>query len=919
MRFSKTDSFAIAAVCVLSSVFFALFYADANSTFARVGQERLGVVSFRKNAATRREPDSLRWETLKNRSDVFGGDTLRTSGGSEASVLFDDGASFDMAENSMLRLGGRKTGDIELASGAFRVTAGKGSSRLVRAGDSVIEIAADSDVSFLSEKDSLVVDVSAGRASVKDGNAPAFAVGERDVLRVNTKTGAATVERKKVEPLFPRQGERLVSRDGSVAIRFSGRAEEIPESVDVSADPSFSNVVARDSVPAFAFASDGSFYATLPVGAGTWYWRAVTASGEASPVRRFSLLASAPPVPTWPPEGAVIRHRSSSPAVRFSWGESPGADSYVLELSRSSDGQGEIRRLRTTLTSQTVADFADGVWFWRVVPEYASAVIGTAPAISFRSITIEHSDEMEPVVPLAPLDGNLYALSSFGSAGIFFSWKPADGAAHYELRVYDSSSDGKPLASFRSDVPWLRLDAKSAPFLRAEGARQWAVAWIDSDGAVSPEGIRRSFTGVNEQVAVRPTYPPDGFVAASSLLDAVRFSWKSAVRARTKFLVARDSSFASPLVDRDVDSGSLIGLTADAGDLFWKVRVYNVDGTSFLETEPRRLRVVESLPPPRLVGPESLPEIVVLDGEPVTLSWSSVPYATRYSLALFGAEAGGRPLFSLDRVEETSLLIPSGSLPAGAYRVELRACADSSSVSTRLSGSSSSYPISIRNVARLSLGKPAQGASIDGIAAWRNGVRLEWFSPSKPDSLSLSVWKDGVAYPVRFSWSGGSSFVLPRLTAGTYTWKISATSGSLDISPRASGRFTVRSIAPFPAPTAVSPANGSSLDASYFSARKSVSFSWSPIPDAAGYRFRLFAMPGRRVVASAERLASPSFVLSDLRLLDRGEFVWEVSAEDPSGKAGPKRVGKVASFRFSVTLPKLAMPKSVGDAEFYAY
>jgi hypothetical protein len=526
---------------------------------------------------------------------------------------------------------------------------------------------------------------------------------------------------------------------------------------------------------------------------------------------------------------------------------------------------------------------------------------------------------MEPVAPIAPLDGKLYALKSFAASGLVFSWKSAGGAAGYEFRVYDSASAPRPVATFRTASPWLRLDSKAAPFLLGGGKRFWAVAWIDTDGTISSECERRALVGVDEQFAVRATAPYDGYLASASSVESLRFAWKSNVGAKTKLLVSSDSAFKKNDFEIDADGTSAVGVALPAGEWFWKVRLYNVDGAAFIDTDVRRLRVIEALGSPRLVAPATLPEIVAREGDPIELAWSSVDDAGFYSCAVYSPEAPLRPVFTRERVDGTSVRLPAGTLASGTYRIELRAFAESSERSARLFGETGSTSVSVRSLSRMVLLRPTNGAAIDAVSAWKNGVRLEWRSSSVPDSLALSVRKDGVLYPVRLPSASVSAVVLPRLSPGYYRWTTVASCAGLDISPRAAGWFRVLPPEPLSAPGALSPVDGSSLDAGFFSARKGILFSWAAVPDAAFYRLKIFAMPGRRLVASVDRLASTSYLLSDLRCLDRGEFVWEISAEDPSGKNGPQRAGKVSSARFAVTLPRLETPKSAGNPEFYAY
>jgi hypothetical protein len=68
---------------------------------------------------------------------------------------------------------------------------------------------------------------------------------------------------------------------------------------------------------------------------------------------------------------------------------------------------------------------------------------------------------------------------------------------------------------------------------------------------------------------------------------------------------------------------------------------------------------------------------------------------------------------------------------------------------------------------------------------------------------------------------------------------------------------------------------------------KELAFSWGPVPGASGYTFTLYQneVGTRREILKRTALRSPSFTLTDLTLLDAGEFTWQAAAER-AGQAG---------------------------------
>jgi hypothetical protein len=105
--------------------------------------------------------------------------------------------------------------------------------------------------------------------------------------------------------------------------------------------------------------------------------------------------------------------------------------------------------------------------------------------------------------------------------------------------------------------------------------------------------------------------------------------------------------------------------------------------------------------------------------------------------------------------------------------------------------------------------------------------------------------------------------------------------------------------APPEAPRATFPPDNYVYNAERLQGISAITFRWDPLDGAAAYNFTLSGVNGARILG--QRVSDTSFALSDLSVLSRGSFIWQVEALDRSGT----RLGTAARSRFTVDLPEI--------------
>jgi hypothetical protein len=102
------------------------------------------------------------------------------------------------------------------------------------------------------------------------------------------------------------------------------------------------------------------------------------------------------------------------------------------------------------------------------------------------------------------------------------------------------------------------------------------------------------------------------------------------------------------------------------------------------------------------------------------------------------------------------------------------------------------------------------------------------------------------------------------------------------------------------------PANGHRIQFEDLRVTRRIDFSWSPVAGANAYIFTLYHQIGggqRRRVIQTDPLQRTRWALSNLSILDRGTFIWEVEAININRRGRIERRGLVAENTFIIDIP----------------
>ena len=943
MKFSLSDGAVTILVGVAAGFLLYLFFNDLNAITSRGNETPLGTIFFKKQTATRKSSDSQMWERLRNQSPVYQSDTLRTDEDSEAVVNFDDGLSLDMLQNSMLKLTTRgSSASLDFKEGSITLHGGEKSAPVVLGQNGhTVSLSADAQLVVTKTKDTMSLELSQGTAQVSDDSGKQQTLTPESAMDLADQGGAAVLRAVDLIPRSPEQGSRLLSLEpGKLTVGFVAQVAAkaqlgtSPVEIQISSSADFANPASYPVTAPGVPEKNGVVYRTeIPLDPGAWYWRLASGETRSSP-RQMTLSREEALTLIQPADGSDVSFRKKKPPVRFSWTAGEHAAYWDLELAGAGgDFKTPAVRRRTTVSSLSLEGLAAGSWSWRVIPHYAGTMLNQAAPMTGH-FTITQRPEMTALAATIPVEGTLVQTQELAAKGLAFTWDPPPEAKGYELTA-SKTPGGAPALQFQSASPYKIVTPQELGPLTGTGKSFWTLRWFDEEGNASPPGAPRSVQAVDGSLALRLTFPPDGYQVADRFVANTRFSWKSNLSAKTVFQVARTQEFKDLVWEQPVKAETALGGHWESGSYYWRLSSYNANGSVFIQTPARRLEVVAPFAAVQLTQPQPGSVFLLPEHQDTTLTWPAVKDADFYQLTLFASSAAGTN-FSRSSyqtsiepgagTESVQFSLPLSQFPEGAYVARIQAFAREKPLSTSVIGLYGDSPFAFKRLTFIKLLSPADGGSIDGLTARRQGVSLEWETGNLPPDAKVKLTSLGENTQVAdVAVTAVAPLKVARLNAGEYSWTVEGSVEGFDVSARKPNRFTVLEIPKLPAAAALDPADKTVYGPKELRKMKGIEFTWQPVPQAGEYLFELFQDDQSAPASDAQlavpvlRLhsAQPKASLNNMAILHRGAYFWQVRARTLDSGGEVEQDGLASRSRFVLDLPVLGAPKLPQGQAFY--
>lgn len=252
----------------------------------------------------------------------------------------------------------------------------------------------------------------------------------------------------------------------------------------------------------------------------------------------------------------------------------PGAAGWRWQIAADAQFTRLLQDVRTSVPVWVLSGLADGDYFLRVRAADAQQIEGVdaTHALALRA-------RPEPPLQLAPPGG----ASVVAGATLRWAELPDAGGYHVQLARNAAFSD---LVLDRPGVQGGRLQLDTA---MAAGSYHWRLATLRANGTRGPFGDAGSFT-VLEPSAVAPPQMGEG---------KLRLAWSGPPGFAHQVQVARDSGFASLVVDNTVPGASLELNAPEPGMYFVRTRVVLPDASTGPWSAEQRIEIPRPPEPPK--------------------------------------------------------------------------------------------------------------------------------------------------------------------------------------------------------------------------------------------------------------------------------------------------------------------------------
>lgn len=721
-------------ICVIAVAASSVFFVNNfTKTLSNLNEEPIATISFKYKTAQRRLLNRSIWDRLKQNSYLYNGDTIHTAEQSEATVKFNDGTQMVLMESTMAQifLDEEKGAGADLMEGQASVDASEESAGFVLTyGSSYMNVNSGSSVTAKGNKDddSFQVQVFKGDARVFNLSGDNKSLREGDTIEVS--------ENQLTLPLLavtsPKPNEKVVYHtQGNYDARFEWQTSNIPYGkkllLEIAKDKKFSIMISSEDVSSVSRQD-------ISLGEGSYYWRLRVADMESPDVIRdddysvaskIQIIQGLSPNLITPVEDYSYSYRSRNPAVRFTWSEVAGAQSYRLLVSKSQDMSSPVITQRVSSPSSVISTLNEGFYYWQVTPFFAVNGEGFAAPSQVNSFRVEKKSSLTSPVLFLPAQDSVVNIESHAK-NTSFSWKMDEEASNYKLLIADNPSLTNPV--FTAETANNYVSVKASSVLK-EGNWYWGVSFVDFEGNQSPRSDVHTFYAMIGNPEQRTIEPAQDYMVSENLVMDLRFTWRKNLPAgfESTLEIARDSQFNDKVFVTAADEYNYSGVNLSSGDYYWRLHSVSKTDGMVLDTPAKHFTVVGNLARSNLIDLED--KAIVRDNKPFTFNWTPVDDADFYRVEIYRISTG--ELLYTDNVYDTKLNLDmywgEGFVDKENYRIEIQARGNAiPGIVSRRTGYINERVFTLVKLKPVDIILPEKNAVIDGATAARNKITIQW-------------------------------------------------------------------------------------------------------------------------------------------------------------------------------------------------
>ena len=933
----RVSDFLLVVVCLsVCAVSLWFFWKDLNSSSTRTDADAIATIHFKRKVSQRKFDDRVVWERLQQDSALYDKDTIRTSEGAEAVILFDDGTKVDLTENTMIQIALEKDGSVNLAVGGGNVevdtTASSSESvKLSMSDGSSVNLEKGSRITAATSSDT----GAGSNFTVKDGNAVVSnATGQSQKISNGQavsveKNGELT--RQNITVTSISKNLRVYKTDENIepvklswqAVSDTSNATTAVVKVEVSTDKDFTNIVEE-------YTAEGS--ASLDVIPEAedekLYWRVYKEDEEEKAVQGVITFVELNRMElTSPVDNSTFSYRMELPSLHFNWKTDEYAESYKMEISRTQDFATSLINESLKTTSYTTASLDKGKYYWRVTPYYTVNSIGYAQASPVYSFEIEEREALTEPQLSFPADSAKIVLGETEQK-VIFSWKSDVMADDYSIQLSENPDFTKIYQTITAANTTVaeQFTIKTLP----QGNYYWRVLRNSEedrkDGNDHAQSTVRSFSvavyvpGVNKL-----SWPPDGYSVERDQLARLNFNWKLASEYTSAGLdsvlqIAKSETFNNVLQTQTLSKQEYSGASLTSGTYYWRVGVIR-DGTETAFSEPNKLNVLNQMQAPKIIQPENSAKLVVAESEPLSFEWQPVDGADYYKILVYD-EKGIAVKSEKVNEPKAKLELPISSTEK-KFSTVVQAFTKETAISSSRFSEESKVSFAVRSPLPVILVSPVNNQSFDGLTALRTPVQLIWKAGDTTTRTSLTLQKqnsNGSWRTVRTIDNPKTTVSFDRLTEGRYRWSVSASGENGVVLDSLNETFVINPVPLLASASLSEPSNNLKMDAAYLKSHRNLSFKWKKVTGATDYDFVIYQVLSNgtyKRIYSQNKVKQTEVRIKDLSIFDVGTFEWPVTAYSHAKDGYEEQKSNTVSARFKIDFGLPSKVKTTDPGTMY--
>ena len=895
------------AACLSVAVYFALtFWKDLNSSAHRSDKEAIAIITFKNRIAQRKFDDRVVWERIDKSTPLYNGDLVRTADLAEAVITFNDNSTVNLYENTMIQVYYSEDGGVKISvdNGNLQIDSSeKGKVSLTMDDGSVVNAGSGASLSAKKTKEgSRSVDVKSGSAvlTTEKGEQTDLGAGESASMH-----DGGTIQKKLVTVTSIPPQMNLLNVEGGdmpVTIGWNSIDKNIPVVVQTSYKKDFSEIAEQHTVK-------GQTQSVLNVSDGIVYWR-VFPEGDMSQATtgKIDVKATQPVTLISPTKDGTFHFRNRNPSLNFRWSENDYAKSYMLVISSSPDLSSPVVATEVKNNYITIDTLGNGDWWWQVTPYFELNSIGFAGESSVSSFTVIKTEDIKPPVLSLPVQDAVIAASDI--AKINFSWK-SDISATYDLIVSENPDFSNIVYSKQTSNKKALVEIPVSESGTAN-TYYWKVVRNSTETEdITPQSDVHSFTIAKFKAEPnRLLYPPEQYSTELAKVSSTQFMWKLASQntgLKSVIQFSESRTFDSVALEKILDKTVVDNLNPGEGNWWWRIGTVGSDGKYSDFTDPRFIEVLKELGTPVIIGLSDNEELITPQGEAIQFKWNSVKGADYYNVRIYDSD--NKIAAETPDAAGTSIKYV---LKEDSYLLRVQAVAEASETSPLRTGPVKTVKFSVRTPSPVVATSPSEAWSTDGLSALRKPITFTWRDGTdKPVSYQFVLKKrqtNGTYKIVENFDTAKRSVSMERLTPGSYTWQVLAsTAEGIPVNSKVVS-FNITEVITLPTPVLTAPQNNLVMNSTYLRKNRSVNFEWNAVNGATEYNFVIYKKDKNgnlTAVYSEKGIKSTKVKVKDFSIFDVGEFVWNVTAFSYAKDGFEEQRSETAgrSFKIDIKLP----------------